>query len=449
MYAAWVLDWGNRMFVKIQNKLKLVYAFSMAFLLIAFVTVIYASFKWQVHVERKKEIRVLAQQIAAEQMELLKRDEAKNTLVNIEKETDRDISGQTFYYLYDARGRELKADMPFPRLGEVVAREISVWSETGKDVRIIDTQMGNGQKITLMVVAQKVYDGPNLLGTVYAGRDVTGYYRVLERMIVPLLGVSMLFLSLVLLVARYFSAKAMIPIKAAYTRQRAFIADASHELRTPLSILMTALEVLATDRNTVFSPFAGQMISDIKDEIRKMSKIVSNMLTLARADAGVNVLYKEEFDLVPVVKQVVRAMHPLAVSKGTGLRCRTPERVLVYADKEKLKQLLQILIDNGIKYTPVEGTVEISVDFSPKQATAVTVTVRDTGIGIAEEHRKFIFERFYRIDKVRSRKEGGTGLGLAIARWITEAHGGKIEVDSTPGQGSRFIVNLPAVKIVD
>ncbi|HBS58691.1 MAG TPA: hypothetical protein DEA44_05435, partial [Firmicutes bacterium] len=209
------------MFVKIQNKLKLVYAFSMAFLLIAFVTVIYASFKWQVHVERKKEIRVLAQQIAAEQMELLKRDEAKNTLVNIEKETDRDISGQTFYYLYDARGRELKADMPFPRLGEVVAREISVWSETGKDVRIIDTQMGNGQKITLMVVAQKVYDGPNLLGTVYAGRDVTGYYRVLERMIVPLLGVSMLFLSLVLLVARYFSAKAMIPIKAAYTRQRA------------------------------------------------------------------------------------------------------------------------------------------------------------------------------------------------------------------------------------
>lgn len=436
------------MFVKIQNKLKLVYTFSMAFLLVTFVAVIYASFKWQVYIERKNEIHVLAQQIAEEQVELLKRNEAAIKPGNIEEKTNRDISGQTFYYLYDVQGREVKADMPFYGLGDMVFREINSWQDTEK-VKIIDTQMGNGQKITLMIVAQQVFDGPNLLGTVYVGRDVTGYYQVLDRMIGPLVGVSMVFLSLVLLIAHYFSDKAMIPIKDSYTRQREFIADASHELRTPLSILMTGLEVLATDRNTIFSPFAEQMIGDIKDEIRKMSKIVSNMLTLARADAGVNVLYKEEFDLVPVIQQVVRAMQPLAVSKAIGLTSRTPESALIYADKEKLKQLLQILIDNGIKYTPVEGKVEVSVDFSQKQATTVMIEVKDTGIGIAEEHRKLIFERFYRIDKVRSRKEGGTGLGLAIARWITEAHGGKIEVESTPGQGSRFTINLPDVNIVD
>lgn len=434
------------MFVKIQNKLTLVYTFCMVFLLVAFVAVIYASFKWQVYVERKNEIRALAWQIAQEQGELLKRDEAKNKTANVEEETNRDISGQTFYYLYDAQGREVKADMPFPRLGEVVFRKISTWDDA-EEVKTIDTQMGNGQKITLMIVAQKVYDGPNLLGTLYVGRDVTGYYHVLDRMIGPLLGVSMVFLTLVLLIAHYFSDKAMIPIKDSYTRQREFIADDSHELRTPLSILMTALEVLETDRNTVFSAFANQMIGDIKDEIRKMSKIVSNMLTLARADAGVNILCKEEFDLVPVVQQVVRSMNPLAASKAIGVTSRTPETVLVYADKEKLKQLLQILIDNGIKYTPVQGSVEVRVNSPPKQPTAVTVEVRDTGIGIGEEHRTLIFDRFYRIDKVRSRKEGGTGLGLSIARWITEAHGGKIEVDSTPGQGSRFIVNLPDVKI--
>lgn len=436
------------MFVKIQNKLKLVYTFSMAFLLVTFVAVIYASFKWQVYIERKNEIHVLAKQIAEEQVELLKRNEAAIKPGNIEERTNRDISGQTFYYLYDVQGREVKADMPFYGLGDMVSREINNWQDTEK-VKIIDTQMRNGQKITLMIVAQQVFDGPNLLGTVYVGRDVTGYYQVLDRMIGPLVGVSLVFLSLVLLIAHYFSDKAMIPIKDSYTRQREFIADASHELRTPLSILMTGLEVLATDRNTIFSPFAEQMIDDIKDEIRKMSKIVSNMLTLARADAGVNVLYKEEFDLVPVIQQVVRAMQPLAVSKAIGLTSRTPESVLIYADKEKLKQLLQILTDNAIKYTPVEGKVEVNVDFSQKQATTVMIEVKDTGIGIAEEHRKLIFERFYRIDKVRSRKEGGTGLGLAIARWITEAHGGKIEVESTPGQGSRFIINLPDVSIVD
>jgi len=419
------------MFVKIQNKLKLVYTFSMAFLLVTFVAVIYASFKWQVYIERKNEIHVLAKQIAEEQVELLKRNEAAIKPGNIEERTNRDISGQTFYYLYDVQGREVKADMPFYGLGDMVSREINNWQDTEK-VKIIDTQMRNGQKITLMIVAQQVFDGPNLLGTVYVGRDVTGYYQVLDRMIGPLVGVSLVFLSLVLLIAHYFSDKAMIPIKDSYTRQREFIADASHELRTPLSILMTGLEVLATDRNTIFSPFAEQMIDDIKDEIRKMSKIVSNMLTLAS-----------------VIQQVVRAMQPLAVSKAIGLTSRTPESVLIYADKEKLKQLLQILTDNAIKYTPVEGKVEVNVDFSQKQATTVMIEVKDTGIGIAEEHRKLIFERFYRIDKVRSRKEGGTGLGLAIARWITEAHGGKIEVESTPGQGSRFIINLPDVSIVD
>ncbi len=117
--------------------------------------------------------------------------------------------------------------------------------------------------------------------------------------------------------------------------------------------------------------------------------------------------------------------------------------VLIWADRERISQLLLILVDNAIKYTPAGGRVEVALTRTAPPKAAVTIAVHDTGEGIPENERKLIFERFYRIDKARSREEGGTGLGLSIAKWIVDVHGGKIKVESTPGKGSSFIVSLP------
>lgn len=435
------------MLSKIKTKLTLVYTLSMVLLLMVFVIVIYSAFKWQVYTERENEVDLLTKQIAKEQIDLLKRSKSVLHPIIIEKDDNRDISGQIFYYVYDAHGREIKADLPLPLVRDVAYKEIRTWNEEDDEIKTIVTRINKGQEVTIMIVAKKVYFGSEFLGTVYVGRDVTGYYQVLNRSVIPLFSVSLVFLLLVAFIAHYFSGRAMIPIKDSYIRQQEFVADASHELRTPLSIIITALDVLCQDKKTVFSPLANQIIENIKNETRKMSRIVKDMLTLARVDAGVDTFSKELFDVGAVIEDVVRAMQPLAAKKSIQLTCVIPKNTTVCTDQVKLKQLLQILIDNGIKYTPPEGRVSISVICPQDSSTSVTIEVEDTGIGIAPEQKELIFERFYRVDKVRSRKEGGTGLGLAIAQWIVKSMGGTIKVESAIDKGSRFTVRLPNIKI--
>ncbi len=435
------------MFSKIQTKLTLVYTLSMALLLVGFVIVIYSAFKWQVYTEREDEVDLLAKQIAKEQIELLKNSKSVLHPIIIETDDNRDISGQIFYYVYDAHGREIKVDFPLSLMRDVVYKEISTWNEGDDGIKTIVTRINEEQEVTIMIVAQKVHSDSEFLGTVYVGRDVTGYYRVLNRSVIPLFSVSLVFLLLVAFIAHYFSGRAMIPIKDSYIRQQEFVADASHELRTPLSIMITALDVLSQDKKTILSPLAKQITENIKNETRKMSSIVKDMLTLARADAGVDNFTRELFHVGAVIEGIIRSMQPLAAKKSIQLTGIIPEDIMVCTDREKLKQLLQILIDNGIKYTPPEGRVSVSVICPQDSSTNVNIEVEDTGIGIAPEQRELIFGRFYRVDKARSRKEGGSGLGLAIAQWIVKSMGGTIKVESAGDKGSRFSVRLPNIRI--
>jgi two-component system, OmpR family, sensor histidine kinase CiaH len=258
-----------------------------------------------------------------------------------------------------------------------------------------------------------------------------------------MIGVTFLFLIIASGAGHFLAKRAMIPIKQSFTRQREFVADASHELRTPLSVLLASVDVVQADEGNRMSSFSTQVLHDMKDEIRKMSKIVGDLLTLARADTGVLELLKEIFDAQYVTKQVIRSLQTLASEKKIDIELEGPDALPVYADPERINQLLYILIDNAIKYTPQEGHVKVKLESVVDAGPKLKITVHDTGISIASEHQKLIFERFYRVDKIRSREASGTGLGLAIARWIVEAHGGTIAVESEPGKGSSFIVLLP------
>lgn len=223
----------------------------------------------------------------------------------------------------------------------------------------------------------------------------------------------------------------------AFRRQREFTADASHELRTPLASLISQVE-LALERSRTPAEYR-RVLTSVRDDARRMTQLLNDLLTLARADDGNVPLIRETLELGELAKQVVAAMEPLARERGVTLERCAAEPVFVNGDQTRLAHLMINLVDNGLKYTPTGGRVTIRVSRRPGQAI---IEVSDTGVGITAEHLPHIFERFYRVDRSRSRSDGGTGLGLSICRWIVEAHGGAITVSSLPGQGTTFTVML-------
>lgn len=236
----------------------------------------------------------------------------------------------------------------------------------------------------------------------------------------------------------FLSGRALVPIRQAFQRQREFVADASHELRTPLAIVRAAADVLQKEQGPE-APTA-ELVDDIRSESERMARMVSDLLTLARADSGERDVKPDSCDLVPITESALRKVSLLAREKGLALASSLPAALPAEADPDRLEQLLIILLDNAIKYTDPGGQVKLTLT---SRANRAEIAVQDTGIGIPPEEIPHIFDRFYRVDKARSRQQGGTGLGLAIARWITQAHRGDIHVESVPGRGTTFTVSLP------
>jgi heavy metal sensor kinase len=225
-----------------------------------------------------------------------------------------------------------------------------------------------------------------------------------------------------------------------FQEQQRFIADASHELRTPLAVLRGETEVALTKTRTIDE--YQESLSLIKDEAERLSRIVEDLFILARhpIDTPAAVI-KEPLSLNETVRDCARAAQVLAIRKGVRLNIENDSAsIVVTGDDELLKRMILNLLDNAVKYTPEGG--EVSVTLKQLNGDA-NIVVCDTGIGIPQADQLLVFDRFYRVDKARSRALGGAGLGLSIVRWIVDAHGGTIAVRSTPGKGSVFTVELP------
>jgi heavy metal sensor kinase len=231
-------------------------------------------------------------------------------------------------------------------------------------------------------------------------------------------------------------------IDRAFRRQRQFTADASHELRTPLTMLASQIDV-ALERKRTPADY-DRLLRSLREDATRMTQLVSELLTLARADAGQQLLTTEELDMSELVSSVVQSMQPLAVQRGLQLTARVHPHVSVRGDQTRLTQLVINLVNNALTYTAEGGNVTVVVQ---AQGGFAELDVEDTGVGIAAEHLPHLFERFYRADPARARAEGGAGLGLAIAQWITQAHGGQISVESKIGHGSTFTVRLPLAQV--
>lgn len=230
-------------------------------------------------------------------------------------------------------------------------------------------------------------------------------------------------------------------IKEAFDKQKTFVSDASHELRTPLAVIDGYTHLLlrwGKDDPVVLE----ESLQAIAKETRAMNRLVEDLLFLAREDRGLELDIKK-VDLKALIEDVQRSIE--MISDDIEVVLGDMDQVYINGDEHKLRQLLMILIDNGIKYNKANGRVILSLKNDGRQAI---IQVEDSGIGISEEALPHIFERFYRVDKTRSRNRSGAGLGLAIAKAIVDAHRGSIEVASCVGKGTTFTIKFPVVFII-
>lgn len=232
-------------------------------------------------------------------------------------------------------------------------------------------------------------------------------------------------------------------IEAAFLRITEFTADASHELRTPVSLIRTEAE-LALRRSRGEAEYK-ESLRHILLEAERTTALIEQLLSLARADSGRETLHMQPVDLSAMLRGVVESWRQMADIRNLQFSASiADEDSFVMGDEAALRRVADILLDNAFKYTAQPGSVELSLE---KNGGRVVITVRDSGIGIPEEDKDKIFDRFYRVDKARSREQGGVGLGLAIAQWIVAQHRGSIAVESKPGQGSVFRLELPAIAV--
>ncbi len=230
----------------------------------------------------------------------------------------------------------------------------------------------------------------------------------------------------------------ILRLNKSFEHTRQFSIDVSHELRTPLTIMRGEIELALRSRKTPNR--YRQVLASTLDEIIRMSSIIDNLLMLTKSDLGETEMHYEDVSLYDIMIQLYEDGEILASKKKIRVNLSRADNVRVKGDKVRLRQLLLNLVDNAVKYTADNGEISLSLTQENRKAKIV---VSDTGVGIPPEALEKIFDRFYRVDKARSRELGGSGLGLSIAKWVAETHGGKIEVESEVGKGSTFTVYLP------
>jgi len=233
-------------------------------------------------------------------------------------------------------------------------------------------------------------------------------------------------------------------IESSVQRITEFTADASHELRTPVALIRAEAEI-ALGRDRSHEEYRSSL-QHVLHEAERMTQMLEQLLALVRADSGGETLSMADFDIGDLVREAAEAWRKVAAPQSHQFTVSIPEqRIPVTADRQALRRVLDILLDNAVKYSAARGGIALTVELQPNAARPdrVTLRVRDHGLGIPLEEQSKIFERFYRVDKARSRQMGGAGLGLAIAQWIVHQHHGAINVSSKPGEGAEFTVDLP------
>lgn len=465
-WRSWRLRlWGGELFGRTERKLTLLYSGVLIAFLAVFVGIVYGLLRYMIMNDQNQELAALADR----QQLLLQNHVRIAKILDSQVKNNAEVMAfaeeQLFLYILSNKG-QLVQSMESGRWDrEPLLEAIRSWSGDPRVIReaAIDykpgtvnerkgprgykqpLQAGEAGQIRLLITGRPIMLGNNQVGLVFIGKNISYHYELLNWMLLVLCGLALLFFAIALWISSLLSRRAMVPVRVSYTRQLEFVADASHELRTPLSVIQSSVEALELEHTGETDPFVRKLTNHMKDEVKRMAKLTGDLLTLARSDSPDQEPRREELDLAVLTGGVADAMLPVAEAKGIRLVTAIPSSIPATGDPERLKQLVYILLDNAVKYTPSGGTVTVQTAAEGKAVGKkhAVLTVKDTGIGISPEDQPRIFDRFYRADKSRSRHSGGYGLGLSIASSIVQAHHGRIRVFSTPGEGSTFTVELP------
>lgn len=349
--------------------------------------------------------------------------------------------GEMMSLMYDAEGNIIIDQMTDSPYAAAVTAIRASWPEPENETELLYFRDKNGTLHFFLAGGCTFWENGQIQARLYTFLNLEDYYDMAVD------GMYFLFLlcAVCIMLAAgggyYMAAKNIKPLEILFAREHEFAADASHELRTPLTVLSLGVESLQNDDESKLSGFAQEVLRDMQHETKYMSRLIEALLTLARGDEENTPLARAKVDLTEVAVKVCNKMRPLAAKKGLELEYAAGDapQVFILGDKNKMEQLLIIFIDNAIKYSE-SGTITVTVDADSMHAV---IKVMDEGIGISESDAQKIFERFYRVDKARSRAAGGFGLGLNIARIIVVRHGGTVSVKPRSPHGSIFTVRLP------
>ncbi|TGB00351.1 HAMP domain-containing histidine kinase [Sporolactobacillus shoreae] len=314
---------------------------------------------------------------------------------------------------------------------------------------VLQTTASSGRKTVIIYALEPVVEDGVQNGHIVIAKDIIKTHEQIEWWfrILFLLGICTASLSVI--IAHFLARRAVLPVKSNFEKQRAFVADASHEMRTPLSVFSASLEFFEAEEKGRLSESSKETLTDLKAEVKDMNSLISQLLSLARADNDGMASEKKKFPLIRMVLPMVSFYNQKALDEGKVLISKLPERELyLLANPVEIKQLLTIFLDNALKYTKKKDRIELKI-WPNEEKHQFCFSVGDSGIGIPDEERKHIFERFYRVEKGRTRQNGGSGLGLSIANEIVSAYKGTITVEGAMKVGTIFTIRLPVLKITE
>jgi len=345
---------------------------------------------------------------------------------------DRQPFSLTFTVVTDASGNIEKVNIPFTLNDDFYSDKMG---------EIINSEKGRGR-----IKSENGYWAYKVMkidtGFVTAFTEIQAEHTILRNLFLILFMVGLVALTAAFLISLYLANRSIKPVEESYNKQKQFVADASHELKTPLTTINTNVDVLLSHPESTIGS-EKKWLEYIKNESERMTKLTNDLLYLARLDHSEGNVIMGKVSFSDAVENVILLMEAVAFEKDVNLAYDIQPDLYVKGSTEQLKQVVMILLDNAIKYTPKKGDIKITLKQENNDAV---LTVHNTGEGISEEAQKQIFERFYREDKSRARESGGYGLGLAIAKAVVTQCRGSIKVSSKKNEYTLFTVRIPVTK---
>ncbi len=421
----------NKPFENLRRRMTCVYAAIFGALILAIVAAAYTLIWWEI-LDHEKEN--LVAQIYHEGEEWIESKEAPCSETAIR-------SGKMFAYFVAADGKTVILNqLGTGEAGQAILRHQNDWPKEMESSRLLRMHGKGETRYRYLAAVAPVADGDVKLGTLYMFKNMEFYYYAAFKTLFWLLCMALVLYIGACYIGYGLSGRNILPISKMYEKQKQFTADASHEMRTPLAVMKLAVQGLAEDEESKYSDFAKESISMLHSEADRLSRLTENLMTLARSDEDNLPVYTAQVDMTALCHKVAAQLALLAEKKQMLIKQEVQEDLAMQGDEMALSRLLIILLDNALKYSPENTTITL------RAATVkahLVLEVRDEGCGVSDEDKKKIFDRFFRVDKARSRSQGGLGLGLSLAWAIVHQHGGSIKVLDNKPCGTIMYVTLP------